>query len=73
MSRPRRLGLRGPEWHRAMADRLCSGLDAAEKKYGGKWGQDPQKDRAVNEKITDTARGVVEHATGKHVPEKMSN
>lgn len=27
------------------------GLDAAEKKYGGSWGQDTEKHRAMNEKI----------------------
>ena len=38
-------------------------LDAAEKKFGqGK--VDPQKERGVNEKITDGARGFFEKATG---------
>lgn len=32
-------------------DYLDKGLDAAEKKYGGSLGQDPQKNRATNEKI----------------------
>lgn len=44
---------------------LCQnvGLDAAEKKFGqGK--VDPQKERGVNEKVTDKARGMFEKATG---------
>lgn len=53
-------------------DYLDKALDAAEKKFGqGK--VDPQKERGVNEKITDGARGFFEKATGKHVPEKFSN
>ncbi|CAF9935128.1 MAG: hypothetical protein ALECFALPRED_006310 [Alectoria fallacina] len=53
-------------------DYLDKGLDAVEKKFGqGKI--DPQKERGVNEKITDKARGMFEKATGKHVPEKFSN
>ncbi|KAF2197303.1 hypothetical protein GQ43DRAFT_475562 [Delitschia confertaspora ATCC 74209] len=54
-------------------DYLDKGLDAAEKKYGGSMGQDTQKNRNVNEKITDGARGMFEKATGKHVPDKFSN
>ncbi|KAG9202242.1 hypothetical protein G6514_004680 [Epicoccum nigrum] len=54
-------------------DYLDKGLDAAEKKWGGSMGQDTQKNRAVNEKITDGARNMFEKATGKHVPEKISN
>ncbi|EOA84030.1 uncharacterized protein SETTUDRAFT_164344 [Exserohilum turcica Et28A] len=54
-------------------DYLDKGLDAAEKKYGGSMGQDTQKNRAINEKITDGARNMFEKATGKHVPEKISN
>ena len=39
------------------------GLDAAEKKFGG--GKvDPTKQRGMNEKITDGARGMFEKATG---------
>ncbi|KAH6637461.1 hypothetical protein C7974DRAFT_410939 [Boeremia exigua] len=48
-------------------------LDAAEKKWGGSMGQDTQKNRAVNEKITDGARNMFEKATGKNVPDKFSN
>ncbi|KAF2144738.1 uncharacterized protein K452DRAFT_316670 [Aplosporella prunicola CBS 121167] len=54
-------------------DYLDKGLDAAEKKWGGSMGQDTQKHRAMNEKITDTARDAFESKTGKHVPEKFSN
>ena len=40
-----------------------TGLDAAEKKFGqGK--VDPEKQRGMNEKITDQARGLFEKATG---------
>jgi hypothetical protein len=35
-------------------DYLDKGLDAAEKKYGGAWGQDTQKNRAMNEKIVSS-------------------
>ena len=39
------------------------GLDAAEKKFGqGK--VDPAKERGMNEKVTDKARGMFEKATG---------
>jgi hypothetical protein len=54
-------------------DYLDKGLDAAEKKYGGSWGQDTQGHRAMNEKITDGARDMFEKATGKKVPSKVSN
>ncbi|KAF1973559.1 hypothetical protein BU23DRAFT_533190 [Bimuria novae-zelandiae CBS 107.79] len=54
-------------------DYLDKGLDAAEKKFGGSMGQDTQKNRGVNEKITDSARGAFEKATGKNVPDKFSN
>ncbi|KAH7378674.1 hypothetical protein BKA66DRAFT_421149 [Pyrenochaeta sp. MPI-SDFR-AT-0127] len=54
-------------------DYLDKGLDAAEKKYGGSAGQNADKNRAVNEKITDGARNVFEKATGKNVPDKLSN
>ena len=41
-------------------------MDAAEKKFGG--GKiDPQKERGVNEKVTDQARGMFEKVTG-YVP-----
>jgi hypothetical protein len=48
-----------------------------EKKLGSRTGhainpQDP-KTRNVNEKITDKARGMFEKATGKNVPDKVSN
>jgi len=42
---------------------LTTGLDFAEKKFGqGK--VDPAKQRGMNEKITDKARGMFEKATG---------
>ncbi|KAF1352194.1 hypothetical protein BDV97DRAFT_329329 [Delphinella strobiligena] len=50
-------------------DYVDKGLDAAEKKYG----KDPAAMRSTNEKITDKARGLFEKATGKHVPDKVSN
>jgi hypothetical protein len=37
-------------------DYLDKGLDTAEKKFGGAAGQDPQKNRAVNEKIVRLTR-----------------
>ncbi|MCJ1295136.1 hypothetical protein MMC34_006697 [Xylographa carneopallida] len=53
-------------------DYLDKGLDAAEKKFGqGK--VDPTKERGVNEKVTDKARGLFEKATGKDIPAKFSN
>ncbi|MCJ1485602.1 hypothetical protein MMC06_005777 [Schaereria dolodes] len=53
-------------------DYLDKGVDAAEKKFGG--GKiDPQKERGVNEKVTDQARGMFEKVTGKNVPDKFSN
>ncbi len=40
-----------------------TGLDAIEKKFGqGK--VDPEKQRGMNEKVTDGARGMFEKATG---------
>jgi len=54
-------------------DYLDKGLDAAEKKWGGSAGQDTEKNRGVNEKITDGARNLFEKATGKDVPDKFSN
>ncbi|KAI4817292.1 hypothetical protein E4T44_09821 [Aureobasidium sp. EXF-8845] len=50
-------------------DYLDKGIDSLEKKQG----QDPNKLRSVNEKVTDTARGMFEKATGKNVPDKVSN
>ncbi len=42
---------------------MFTGLDFAEKKFGG--GKiDPNKERGVNEKITDGARNFLEKATG---------
>lgn len=32
-------------------DYLDKGLDAAEKKFGGSWGQNTEKNRGMNEKI----------------------
>ncbi|KAL8786300.1 MAG: hypothetical protein Q9195_008260 [Heterodermia aff. obscurata] len=53
-------------------DYLDKGLDAVEKKFGqGKI--DPAKERSLNEKITDKATGLFEKATGKDVPDKISN
>ncbi|MCJ1231010.1 hypothetical protein MMC12_007685 [Toensbergia leucococca] len=53
-------------------DYADKGLDAVEKKFGqGKI--DPEKQRGMNEKVTDGARGMFEKATGKKVPEKFSN
>ncbi|MCJ1256708.1 hypothetical protein MMC24_004532 [Lignoscripta atroalba] len=53
-------------------DYVDKGLDAAEKKFGG--GKvDPAKQRGMNEKITDKATGMFEKATGKDVPDKVSN
>ncbi|KAK4942479.1 hypothetical protein LTR10_017775 [Elasticomyces elasticus] len=53
-------------------DYLDKGVDAAEKKFGG--GKiDPAKQRSTNEKITDKARGMFEKATGKDIPDKVSN
>lgn len=44
-----------------------TGLDAVEKKFGqGK--VDPIKQRGLNEKITDGARGLFEKATGYAIP-----
>ncbi|KAL1630913.1 hypothetical protein SLS56_004726 [Neofusicoccum ribis] len=54
-------------------DYLDKGLDATEKKYGGSMGQNTEKNRAMNEKITDTAREKFESLTGKNVPDKFSN
>ena len=48
---------------------ITTGLDTVEKKFGqGK--VDPEKQRGMNEKITDGARGMFEKATGYicHIP-----
>ncbi|KAF4549363.1 Hypothetical protein D9617_22g067090 [Elsinoe fawcettii] len=45
------------------------GLDSIERKAG----QDPNKLRQINEKVTDSVRGAFEKSTGKKVPEKVSN
>ena len=48
-------------------DYLDKGLDAVEKKFGGKRFADPnavQKNRAMNEKITDFIRKGIEKVTG---------
>ncbi|KAI9811827.1 MAG: hypothetical protein M1832_000680 [Thelocarpon impressellum] len=50
-------------------DYLDKGVGAILKKQG----QDPNKHKALTEKITDKARGFFEKATGKKVPEKFSN
>ncbi|OAK95142.1 hypothetical protein IQ06DRAFT_352873 [Phaeosphaeriaceae sp. SRC1lsM3a] len=54
-------------------DYLDKGLEGAEKKFGGSMGQNTEKNRGVNEKITDGARNMFEKATGKDVPDKVSN
>ncbi|KAI4151442.1 MAG: hypothetical protein L6R39_002040 [Caloplaca ligustica] len=60
-------------------DYLDKGLDALQKKIPGKAGdrfRDPnatQKNRAMNEKITDFFRKQFEKMTGKKVPGKFSN
>ncbi|KAK3671432.1 hypothetical protein LTR78_008710 [Recurvomyces mirabilis] len=56
-------------------DYADKGLDAIEKKIGQSSGHpvDANKMRSTNEKITDKARGMFEKATGKHVPDKVSN
>ncbi|KAE9978552.1 hypothetical protein BLS_000485 [Venturia inaequalis] len=48
-------------------DYVDKALDMGEKKFGVK------SDRSVNEKVTDTARNMFEKATGKNVPDKVSN
>ena len=45
-------------------DYLDKGLDALEKKFGGARFADPNRNRAMNEKITDFVRKVVEKVTG---------
>lgn len=45
-------------------DYLDKGLDALEKKFGGERFADPSKNRAMNEKITDFLRKVIEKVTG---------
>ncbi|KAL9100440.1 MAG: hypothetical protein Q9163_004185 [Psora crenata] len=46
-------------------DYLDKGLDAAQKKYGGQRFADPNKNRAMNEKITDFIRKQFEKITGR--------
>ena len=45
-------------------DYLDKGLDAAQKKFGGQKFADPNKNRAMNEKITDAIRKAFEKVTG---------
>ena len=45
-------------------DYLDKGLDALEKRFGGQRFADPNKNRAMNEKITDFLRKMVEKVTG---------
>jgi len=56
-------------------DYVDKGLDTIERKLGQSSGHnvDTNKLRSTNEKITDKARGMFEKATGKHVPDKVSN
>ncbi|KAF1365210.1 hypothetical protein EJ07DRAFT_96218 [Lizonia empirigonia] len=54
-------------------DYLDKGMYCTPKKFGGSMGQDTQKNRGINEKITDGARNMFEKATGKNVPDKFSN
>ncbi|MCJ1414729.1 hypothetical protein MMC32_001056 [Xylographa parallela] len=54
-------------------DYLDKALDAVEKKFGGAKFQDPNTNRAMNEKITDAIRNFFEKITGKKVPSKYSN
>ena len=45
-------------------DYLDKALDAVEKKFGGQRFADPNKNRAMNEKITDFIRKMIEKVTG---------
>lgn len=45
-------------------DYMDKGLDAVEKKFGGERFSDPSKNRAMNEKITDFVRKMIEKVTG---------
>ncbi|KAL8721739.1 MAG: hypothetical protein Q9225_001637 [Loekoesia sp. 1 TL-2023] len=57
-------------------DYLDKALDAVEKKLPGKRFQGPdavQKNRALNEKITDAIRKGIEKVTGRKLPSKVSN
>ncbi|MCJ1341059.1 hypothetical protein MMC09_006355 [Bachmanniomyces sp. S44760] len=45
-------------------DYLDKALDAVEKKIGGQRFADPNKNRAMNEKITDAIRKAFEKVTG---------
>jgi len=52
-----------PPHPRVPADSKRPGLDAGEKRFGG--GKvNPEQSRAMNEKVTDGARGMFEKATG---------
>ncbi|KAI9822384.1 MAG: hypothetical protein M1827_000103 [Pycnora praestabilis] len=48
-------------------DYVDKGVSAAEKKFG------LPDNKGTNEKVTDKARGMFEKATGKNVPDKVSN
>ena len=53
------------------SDKLFTGVDALEKKFGqGK--VDPVKERETNEKVTDKARGFLE-SKGVHIPKNVSH
>jgi len=56
-------------------DYVDKALDKIEQKFGQKSGMnmDPQRMRGANESITDKARAAFEKATGKHIPDKVSN
>ena len=45
-------------------DYLDKALDAVEKKFGGQRFADPNKNRGMNEKITDFIRKMIEKVTG---------
>ncbi len=45
-------------------DYMDKGLDAVEKKFGGQRFADASKNRAMNEKITDFIRKMIEKVTG---------
>ncbi|CAD0100521.1 unnamed protein product [Aureobasidium mustum] len=69
MSAPQQGNPAGQGGLRRQGQYIIHGIDSLEKKQG----QDPNKLRSVNEKVTDTARGMFEKATGKNVPDKVSN
>ncbi|KAA6410202.1 MAG: hypothetical protein FRX48_05623 [Lasallia pustulata] len=57
-------------------DYLDKALEAAEKKFGGARFSGPDaagKNRAMNEKITDGIRKMIEKVTGRKMPAKYSN